>query len=98
MVVKLVIYHIRNSFPFESCIILCVLLRFMTSLPNIVYLNTTCDLGIDVDEVNIFTALYILMYGLQLLNKCDITCHLIRRAIKGILITCRIHAELTRDH
>ena len=77
MVVKLVIYHIRNSFPFESCVILRVLSRFTTSLPNIVYLNTTCDLGIDVDEVNIFTALYSLTYGLQLLNKCDIILHTI---------------------
>ena len=66
-----------------------VLSRFTTSLPNIVYFNATHDLGIGVDEFSIFTDLYSLLYGLQLLNERDMTCHLVHRDIKGILITRR---------
>ena len=81
---QLVIYHVRNSFLFESRVIMRVLSRFTTSLPNIVYLNATHDFGIGVDEFNIFTDLCSLMYGLQPLNERDVTCHLVRRDIKGI--------------
>ena len=62
------------------------------------HLNAIRYLGIGLGEFNIFIALCNLMYSLQPLNERDMTGHLVRRDIKGILITRWIRVALTWNH